>query len=198
MRLKVLTLALVVTVSTILVDGKKENSRESRQLLQWLFGGTTSKSDRELNKIGENVQRPTQINSQVFQRRSNQLAEEIKTRGLARGRVLNRPPPSKPAGPVKSYRPPPPPGQVSRPQKRIPAPLIISSYASSVVQGKGKQEQKRIQDTFEKYEKLNEISDDDVEEKIEEIEEVVEEVIDEEVNTEATFNNWMIMLSKNN
>jgi len=192
MRLKVLTLALVIGSTSTLVQGQKENSRESRQLLQWLFGGTPSKPDQELNKIkiGENVQRPTQINSQVFQRRSNQLAEEIKTRGLARGRVLNRPPPSKPAGPVKSYRPPPAPGQVPRPKKRIPAPLIISSYASSVVQGKGKQEQKRIQDTFEKYEKLNEISDEDVEEKLEEIkeiEEVVEEVIEEEVDTEATI-----------
>ena len=102
---------------------------------------------------------------------------------MARGRVLNRPPPG---GPVNSYRPPaPPPRQVTRPLDRIPAPVIISSYASSVVQGRGEQEQKRIQETIEKYEKLNEISDVDVEQKEEEEEEIEEDPVVEAVVEEV-------------
>merc|ERR1719422_2480535 len=104
----------------------------------------------------------------MLQRRSNQFAgaEESQTRGLTRGRVLNRPAPP-PGGPVKGYAPPPPPRPQRRPLDRIPAPVIISSYASSIVQGGGEAEQKRIQETIEKYEKLNEISDESVEEAVE-------------------------------
>ena len=115
----------------------------------------------------------------------------LQTRGLARGRVLNRPPPRPaPGGPVKSYRPPPPPSR-ARPLDKVPAPVIISSYASSVVQGGSKAEQQRIQDTFDKYEKLNEIPTEDVEEKIEtedeaeELPETVTEPIEEEVSAQT-------------
>ena len=100
--------------------------------------------------------------------------------------MLNRP---APGGPVKSYRPPPPPRP--RPLDRVPAPVIISSYASSVVQGGSKEEQRRIQETFDKYEKLNEIPTEDVEEKEEEEDEqeTVTEPIEEDIEilkTETT------------
>ena len=114
----------------------------------------------------------------------------LQTRGLARGRVLNRPPPPSLGGPVKSYRPPPPPGPARRPLDKVPAPVIISGYASNVVQHGTKEDQRRVKESIEKYEKLNEISDEDVEEKsIPEIEEEEEEVSTEEAVTEAVVNN---------
>ena len=38
-------------------------------------------------------------------------------------------------------------------------PVIISSYASTNIQGRGNDDQERIKEAVEKYEKLNEISD---------------------------------------
>ena len=39
-------------------------------------------------------------------------------------------------------------------------PVIISSYASTNIQGRGNDDQEKIKEAIEKYEKLNEISDD--------------------------------------
>ena len=68
--------------------------------------------------------------------------------------------------------------------------MIYSSYASSVVQGRGQEEQRRIQETIDKYERLNEISDEDVDIEKEELKaesgEVEEEVETEERVVEAT------------
>ena len=84
------------------------------------------------------------------------------------------------------YKRPPSP----RPLDRVPAPVIYSSYASSVVQGRGQEEQKRIQETFDKYERLNEISDEDINIEKDEVkaqrEEDEEEVEAEERVVEAT------------
>ena len=52
-------------------------------------------------------------------------------------------------------------------------------------QGGGEAEQKRIQETIEKYEKLNEISDESVEEAAEVLETVQEEEAATEAGTEA-------------
>ena len=38
-------------------------------------------------------------------------------------------------------------------------PVIISSYASTNIQGRGNENKERIKEALEKYEKLNEISD---------------------------------------
>ena len=86
------------------------------------------------------------------------------------------------------YKRPPSP----RPLDRVPAPVIYSSYASSVVQGRGQEEQKRIQETFDKYERLNEISDEDIDMEKDEVkaqreeDEEEEEVEAEERVVEAT------------
>ena len=68
--------------------------------------------------------------------------------------------------------------------------MIYSSYASSVVQGRGQEEQRRIQETIDKYERLNEISDEDVDIEKEELKaesgEEEEEVETEERVVEAT------------
>ena len=96
----------------------------------------------------------------------------LKSRGLPRGRVLNRPPPTRVGGPVKGYQPPkrPPPSFQRKPN--VAAPIIISSYASTSIQGRGQDDEERIRDKIDKidqYEKLNDISTEDVEEKEEEV-----------------------------
>jgi len=107
MRIEILLVVLCSSLSLA-------RPRESKQLFNWLFGAFGSgTSDDQVSNIGENV-RPGVVPSQMLQRRSNQFALEEQTRGLARGRVLNRPPPPSLGGPVKSYRPPPPPGPVRR------------------------------------------------------------------------------------
>ena len=96
----------------------------------------------------------------------------LKSRGLARGRVLNRPPPPRVGGPVKGYQPPkrPPPSFQRKPS--VAAPIIISSYASTSIQGRGQDDEERIRDKIDKisqYDKLNDISTADVEQKEEEV-----------------------------
>ena len=76
-----------------------------------------------------------------------------------------------------------PPSPRPRPLDRVPAPVIYSSYASSVVQGRGQEEQKRIQETFDKYERLNEISDEDID--IEKVEQTAKRNDKEEEEVEA-------------
>lgn len=87
-----------------------------------------------------------------------------------------------------------------------PAPVIYSSYASSVVQGRGQEEQKRIQETFDKYERLNEISDEDVDsEKKEELEALSEEedveseerIVEEDVENEERVVEATVELIRN-
>ena len=74
--------------------------------------------------------------------------------------------------------------------------MIYSSYASSVVQGQGQEEQRRIQDTIDKYERLNEISDEDVEIEKEELKaEIGEE--EEEVETEERVVEATVELIRN-
>ena len=73
---------------------------------------------------------------------------------------------------MKGYQPPrrPPPSFQQKP--KIAAPIIISSYASTSIQGRGQDDEERIRDRIDKidqYEKLNEISTDDVEQKEEEV-----------------------------
>ena len=76
--------------------------------------------------------------------------------------------------------------------------MIYSSYASSVVQGQGQEEQRRIQDTIDKYERLNEISDEDVEIEKEEIKaESGEEEEEEEVETEERVVEATVELIRN-
>ena len=86
------------------------------------------------------------------------------------------------------------------------APVIFSSYASSVVQGRGQEEQKRIQETFDKYERLNEISDEDVDsEKKEELEalseeedvEIEEQIVEEDVENEERVVEATVELIRN-
>ena len=96
----------------------------------------------------------------------------FKSRGLPRGRVLNRPPPTRVGGPVKGYQPPkrPPPSFQRKPN--VAAPIIISSYASTSIQGRGQDDEERIRERIDKiseYEKQNDISTDDVEQKEEEV-----------------------------
>ena len=66
----------------------------------------------------------------------------------------------------------------------MPAPVIYSSYASSVVQGRGQEEQKRIQETFDKYERLNEISDEDIDIQKDELKAQSDEEEEEKVEAE--------------
>merc|ERR1711892_784912 len=143
-------------------------SREAKQF-GWLWGNSGEKQAEQ-----KQVQRlsPTQ----VLQRRTNQFVNEIQ--GNAIGNYKNLPPqpiinrkyPSPPisAQNKKGLRRPalPPP---KRPQqknqqravdkRKILMPVIISSYASTNIQGRGNDDQERIKDALEKYEKLNEISD---------------------------------------
>ena len=114
----------------------------------------------------------------------------LKSRGLARGRVLNRPPPPpRVGGPVKGYQPPkrPPPSFQRKPN--VAAPIIISSYASTSIQGRGQDDEERIRERIDKisqYEALNDISTDDVEQKEEEVkvEDSSEPVLDPVTETE--------------
>ena len=73
---------------------------------------------------------------------------------------------------MKGYQPPkrPPPSFQRKPN--VAAPIIISSYASTSIQGRGQDDEERIRDKIDKidqYEKLNDISTEDVEEKEEEV-----------------------------
>ena len=97
--------------------------------------------------------------------------KHLSTQGrvLPRGRVLNRPPPSKVGGPVKGYQPPKRPPTSFRQKPNVAAPIIISSYASTSIQGRGEEDQQRIRDKIDQYEKLNDISTDDVEQKEEKV-----------------------------
>jgi len=143
-------------------------SREAKQF-GWLWGSSGEKQAEQ-----KQVQRLRP--SQVLQRRTNQFVNEIQ--GNAIGNYKNLPPqpiinrkyPSPPisAQNKKGLRRPalPPP---KRPQqknqqravdkRKILMPVIISSYASTNIQGRGNDDQERIKDALEKYEKLNEISD---------------------------------------
>ena len=69
---------------------------------------------------------------------------------------------------MKGYQPPkrPPPSFQRKPN--VAAPIIISSYASTSIQGRGQDDEERIRDKIDQYEKLNDISTEDVEEKEEE------------------------------
>ena len=73
---------------------------------------------------------------------------------------------------MKGYQPPkrPPPSFQRKPN--VAAPIIISSYASTSIQGRGQDDEERIKERIDKisqYEKLNDISTDDVEQKEEEV-----------------------------
>ena len=93
----------------------------------------------------------------------------MKARVLPRGRVLNRPPPAKVGGPVKGYQPPKRPPTSFQQKPNIAAPIIISSYASTSIQGRGQVDEQTIRDKIDQYEKLNDISTDDVEQKEEKV-----------------------------
>merc|ERR1711892_285374 len=143
-------------------------SREAKQF-GWLWGNSGEKQAEQ-----KQVQRLRP--SQVLQRRTNQFVNEIQ--GNAIGNYKNLPPQpiinrKYPAPPIsaqnkKGLRRPalPPP---KRPQqknqqravdkRKILMPVIISSYASTNIQGRGNDDQERIKDALEKYEKLNEIPD---------------------------------------
>ena len=79
---------------------------------------------------------------------------------------------------MKGYQPPkrPPPSFQGKPN--VAAPVIISSYASTSIQGRGQEDQQRIRDKIDQYEKLNDISTDDVEQKEEKVK--VEEIPEDE------------------
>ena len=73
---------------------------------------------------------------------------------------------------MKGYQPPkrPPPSFQRKPN--VAAPIIISSYASTSIQGRGQDDEERIRERIDKiseYEKQNDISTDDVEQKEEEV-----------------------------
>ena len=79
----------------------------------------------------------------------------------------------------------------------MPAPVIYSSYASSVVQGRGQEEQRRIQETIDKYERLNEISDEDVDIEKEELKAQSGEEEEEEVETDERVVEATVELIRN-
>ena len=73
---------------------------------------------------------------------------------------------------MKGYQPPkrPPPSFQRKPN--VAAPIIISSYASTSIQGRGQDDEERIRERIDKisqYEAQNDISTDDVEQKEEEV-----------------------------
>eukprot|EP00090_Calanus_glacialis_P034000 TRINITY_DN5668_c0_g1_i1.p1 TRINITY_DN5668_c0_g1~~TRINITY_DN5668_c0_g1_i1.p1 ORF type:complete len:978 (-),score=212.61 TRINITY_DN5668_c0_g1_i1:257-3190(-) len=141
-------------------------SREERQF-GWLWGNSKEKQ-------AEQKQEPKLRPSQVLQRRTNQFVNEIQGNGL--GSYQNFPPQpiinrKYPAPSISAQRGlrrpalPPPKKQQQRNEQRtvdkrkILMPVIISSYASTNIQGRGNDDQERIKEAVEKYEKLNEISD---------------------------------------
>jgi len=138
-------------------------SREERQF-GWLWGSSEKKQEAKKPAV---QQRP----SQILQRRTNQFVNEIQGNGIGNfppKPVINRKYPPPPVGaPKKGFRRPPlpPPKKVQQDQKRtierrkVLMPVIISSYASTNIQGRGNENKERIKEALEKYEKLNEISD---------------------------------------
>jgi len=150
--------------------------------LDWLFGGFKlfGSPPSDLSEQTENIEidQRNKLPNKSFQRRISKV-EPDESRGVLRGRVLNRPP-------VKGYQPPkrPPPSFQRKPN--IPAPIIISSYASTSIQGRGQQDQERIRDKIDQYEKLNDISTDDVEQKEEKVklEEISETETEQVTETE--------------
>lgn len=70
---------------------------------------------------------------------------------------------------MKAYQPPRRPPSSFQQKPKIAAPIIISSYASTSIQGRGQDDEQKIRDKIDQYEKLNDISTDDVEQKEEEV-----------------------------
>jgi len=156
---------LLLVLSSSLSDSRP--SREERQF-GWLWGNSEEKQ-------AERKYEPRVKPTQVLQRRTNQFVNEIQ--GNAIGNYKNLPPQpiinrKYPAPPISNYkglrRPalPPPKKPTQRKENRVVdkrkilMPVIISSYASTNIQGRGNDDQEKIKEAIEKYEKLNEISDD--------------------------------------
>jgi len=141
-------------------------SREERQF-GWLWGNSDTKQTEQKKELKP---RP----SQVLQRRTNQFVNEIQGNGIGNYQkyppqpVLNRKYPAPPSAQnKKGLRRPvlPPPKRTQQrveqkavEKRKLLMPIIISSYASTNIQGRGNDDQKRIKEAVEKYEKLNEIS----------------------------------------
>ena len=73
---------------------------------------------------------------------------------------------------MKGYQPPKRPPTSFQRKPNVAAPVIISSYASTSIQGRGQDDEERIRERIDKisqYEALNDISTDDVEQKEEEV-----------------------------
>lgn len=160
-------LVLAALCSSAVITGHK--SRESRNL-NWLFGGFNifgSPSSGQIDDIQINNQRQ-KLHNTILQRRTSQISADDQNRDIPRARVLNRPPP-KVGGPVKGYQPPKRPPLSFERKPNIAAPIIISSYASTSIQGRGQDDEERIRDKIDQYEKLNDISTDDVEQKEEKV-----------------------------
>lgn len=142
-------------------------SREDRQF-GWLWGNSEEKQVEKQN-------RPRLKPTQVLQRRTNQFVNEIQGNSIGSYKnlppqpIINRKYPAPPISTLKGLRRPPlppPKKQTQRKEQRVVdkrkilMPVIISSYASTNIQGRGNDDKERIKDAIEKYEKLNEISDD--------------------------------------
>jgi len=221
---KMKTIVLLLLISFTVCQSWPQ--REAKQF-SWLWGNSKAEAT-EIKSKPNSVRANLRQNPQVLQRRTNQFVNEIQGNGIGNYQkyppqpVLNRkyqvlPQPSQNKKGLRRPQKPPPQRTQQRveqnpvDQRKVLMPVIISSYASTNIQGRGNDDQKRIKEAVEKYEKLNEISyeiksveinSDDVEEAdITEIKENYDDRVQakvEELVVEKINNNDILILGVDN